>query len=206
MPTRLLSALVCTLCLHAFAATADLWPAQAVWLSHQLNRPVEASQILVAPDSSLEGCTITRAHFTSTGATALSLRCPASFLPYLVLITGRAGAPHLPQVADVGLCGHPHQSTGGPNTSSIGACGAKQLTSLAPQVTGLAPASPAIVHAGAALRADWHTDFIHAQLPAVALDSGPAGAEIRVRIPQTNRIVRARILGPHAVAILVTGA
>jgi flagella basal body P-ring formation protein FlgA len=67
-------------------------------------------------------------------------------------------------------------------------------------------ASPNIVHAGAALRADWRTDFIHAQLPVIALDSGAAGAEIRVRIPQTNRIVRARILGPHTVAIIMAGA
>ena len=67
------------------------------------------------------------------------------------------------------------------------------------------PAAPAIVRAGAALHADWSTAFIHAQLPVVALDSGAAGAEIRVRIPQSNRIVRARILSAHAVAIVVAG-
>ena len=55
-------------------------------------------------------------------------------------------------------------------------------------------------------QADWRTAFLHAELPVVALDSGAAGAEIRVRIPSTNRIMRARILSAHTVAIVVAGA
>jgi flagella basal body P-ring formation protein FlgA len=66
--------------------------------------------------------------------------------------------------------------------------------------------APPIVRVGAALRADWRTDLLHAQLPVVALDSGAAGAEIRVRIANTNRILRARILDAKAVAITVAGA
>jgi hypothetical protein len=64
-------------------------------------------------------------------------------------------------------------------------------------------AAAAIVRAGAALQADWRTDSMHAQLGVVALDSGAAGAEIRVRIPHSNRIMRARILSAHTVAIVV---
>lgn len=71
---------------------------------------------------------------------------------------------------------------------------------------GTPAASPNIVRAGAALTADWRTAFIHAQLPVVALQAGAAGAEIRVRIRQTNRIVRARILSADTVAIVIAGA
>ena len=63
-----------------------------------------------------------------------------------------------------------------------------------------------MVRAGATLQADWRTDFLHAELPVVALDAGAAGAEIRVRIPSTNRIMRARILSAHTVTIVVAGA
>ena len=47
---------------------------------------------------------------------------------------------------------------------------------------------------------------LHAQLPVVALDSGASGAEIRVRIVNTNRVLRARILSAQDVAIIVAGA
>ena len=77
----------------ATAAATQPGEQQAQWLSQQLHSQIEPSQILVAPDSSLEGCTITRAHPTSTGATALSLRCPASPLPHLVLLTGGPYSP-----------------------------------------------------------------------------------------------------------------
>jgi hypothetical protein len=70
----------------------------------------------------------------------------------------------------------------------------------------LAVKVPAIVRAGAALRADWRTASLHAQLPVVALDSGASGAEIRVRIVNTNRVLRARILSAQDVAIIVAGA
>jgi len=190
MSTSIVPTLVCTLCLLGSPAVAqqaqppaDLHQAQASWLSRQLHVSVEAAQILVSPDSTtLEGCTITRLRPTSTGATALSLRCPASRLPHLVLLNLSSGDPHPPAVGECMV----HLPSTFPKTSFT-----------------LAAAN--IVRAGAALTADWRTAFIHAQLPVVALDSGPAGAEIRVRIPQTNRIVRARILSPSAVAIVVTG-
>jgi len=204
-----ISTLVFTLCLLGSAAATssasqppqaeaptqvDSRPAQAQWLSQQLHRPVEAAQILVSPESTtLEDCTITRARLASTGATALSLRCPASRLPHLVLLNiANAGASHQPRL-DVGLCSYPHQPV-------VAEC---RVQPIAHRTTA---ASLNIVRAGTALRADWRTDFIHAQLPVIALDSGAAGAEIRVRIPQTNRIVRARILDPHTVAIVVAGA
>jgi flagella basal body P-ring formation protein FlgA len=62
------------------------------------------------------------------------------------------------------------------------------------------------VRAGATLEADWRTPALHAELPVVALDSGAAGAEIRVRIANTSRILRARILTARSVAILTAGA
>jgi hypothetical protein len=189
---------------HSYAAAKTQAESQALWLSEQLHHPIEAAQILLAPDSPLEGCTITRARRSATGATALTLRCPTSRLPHLLLLTG---APHLPHLADAAPSSSPHQPMGCPHTPAVGACGAQPCVG-APHLPYLADAglcSP-IVHAGTTLTADWHTDFIHARLPVVALDSGSAGAEIRVRIPQTRRIVRARILGPHAVAILATGA
>ncbi len=191
-----ISTLVFTLCLLGSAAAASQPPqaqsdsrqAQALWLSQQLHCPVEAAQILVSPEAAtLEGCAITHARLASTGATALSVRCPASRLPHLVLLTAAASP-----ACDL----HPHAPK--PQLTNV--------ESNRPAPTALAAASPNIVHAGAALRADWRTNFIHAQLPVVALDSGAAGAEIRVRIPQTNRIVRARILSPHTVAILMAGA
>jgi hypothetical protein len=184
MPSRLFPKLVCALFLLGSAAAAqtqaDFKQAQALWLSEQLHRTVEAAQILASSESTtLEGCTITRIRPAATGATALSLRCPASRLPHLLLLAGRMPQGGMP-----------------PTLAS----------SAAPRVPTTFAASLNIVHAGAALRGDWSTDFIHAQLPVVALDSGVAGAEIRVRIPQTNRIVRARILGPDSVAIVVKGA
>jgi hypothetical protein len=167
------------------AAAASFAPepqqAAALWLSRQLHRPVEASQILVSPpDTALEGCTITRTRHASIGATALSLRCPALALPHLVLL-------HLPADA----------------TSSTG-----PISKIPPRNPphGLAVKVPPIVRAGAALRADWRTASLHAQLPVVALDSGASGAEIRVRIVNTNRVLRARILSAQDVAIIVAGA
>jgi hypothetical protein len=191
------SALFCTLFLLlslGTAAAASFAPepqqAAALWLSRQLHRPVETSQILVSPpDTALEGCTITRTRHASIGATALSLRCPTLALPHLVLLhlstdaatsTGRISAnpPHI-------------SSQDSPSHDS--------------------PHEPAmrvspIVRAGAALRADWRTASLHAQLPVVALDSGASGAEIRVRIVNTNRVLRARILSAQDVAIIAAGA
>jgi hypothetical protein len=68
-----------------------------------------------------------------------------------------------------------------------------------------APAVPPIVRAGAELRADLRTANLHAELPVVALASGAVGAEIRVRISRSNRILRARILGAHSVSIVAAG-
>ena len=221
MRLRLLPALVCTLCLLApSSASADDAPRQEqksaphatgaahlpqsadvrLWLSQQLHRPLESSQILLAPDAAtLQGCSIARARRTPTGATAFSLLCPAPALPHLVLLdlsSTDMAAPH-PPVA--GECAKQHTAEGGPHPPSFGECGVHQALASAP-----AP-SPNIVRAGAALRADWRTEFIHAQLPVVALDSGAAGAAIRVRIPLTNRIVRARILSASTVALIAAG-
>jgi len=223
MRSCLLSALLCTLGLFApaVASAADAAPlqareaarqAQATWLSQQLHRPVDASQILLAPEAAaLEGCAIARAWLAPTGATALSLHCPAPTLPHLVLLDLSPTSP-----------GGPYSSTGGPHPPVFGECGEQPKGGPYPPSArnrsvpggpyspsfgecGMHPPSPKIVRAGAALRADWRTEFIHAQLSVVALDSGAVGAEIRVRIPQTNRIVRARILSASAVAIIVAG-
>ena len=71
--------------------------------------------------------------------------------------------------------------------------------SLAPLST---PAATSIVRAGDALRADWRTDSMHAELDVVAMDAGAVGAEIRVRIAHSNRILRAHILSARSVRIV----
>jgi hypothetical protein len=163
----------------ASAATDDHRQLEAQWLTQQLHRPVEASQILVfLYRGPLEGCAITRARRESIGATSLSMRCPAPVLPQLVLL-------NLSLELDPASVS-PSAHFAPPRPRSHGA--------------------PPIVRAGAVLAADWRTDSLHAQLPVIALDSGAAGAEIRVRVPQSNRIMRARILGAHTVAIIVAGA
>jgi len=187
-----LRALACTLILllsvtHASAVTASANDAstaadrqlEARWLTQQLHRPIEASQILVfLYRGPLEGCAITRARRESIGATSLSMRCPAQVLPQLVLLNLRLELD--------------------PASGSTSA----HFAVLRPR----SHSAPPIVRSGAVLAADWRTDSLHAQLPVIALDSGAAGAEIRVRVPQTNRILHARILGAHTVAIIVAGA
>jgi hypothetical protein len=162
----------------ASAATIAAEPRQAValWLSQQLHRPVDASQILASPAvATLEGCTITRTRPATTGATSLSLRCPAPVLPQLVLLNFSLNAE-----------AHP---------------------TLVPSGSDFAlPKTPPLVRAGTALQADWRTADLHARLPVIAINSGAAGAQIRVRIANTNRILRARILSAHTVAILSAGA
>jgi hypothetical protein len=66
-------------------------------------------------------------------------------------------------------------------------------------------APPPIVRAGATLHADWRTESMHAEIPVIAIDSGALGAEIRVRIARSDRIIRARILGAHIVSIVAAG-
>jgi hypothetical protein len=145
----------------------------ARWLTQQLHRRVESSQILLFPEvADPADCTITRTGREPIGATSLSLRCPAHALPQLVLLNFPA---------------------------DVAASHAFNLS------TGASRNVPPLVRTGAALSADWRTDTLHAQLPVVALDSGAAGDEIRVRITQTNRIMRARILSAHTVTI-VAGA
>ena len=163
----------------AGARAAQSQEAAARWLSAQLRRPVEASQLLLAPDAAqLEGCTITRVRPAPTGATALSLRCPGHLLPQLVLLK------------------IPFDSAMNSN--------APALRAAAPW--GAARKVPPLVRAGSTLAADWKTSALHAELPVIALDSGAAGAEIRVRVTQSSRILRARILTAHSVAILAAGA
>lgn len=65
---------------------------------------------------------------------------------------------------------------------------------------------PPLVRAGTTLHADWRTPALHAELPVIALDSGAHGAEIRVRVSHSSRILRARILNAHNVAIVSAGA
>jgi hypothetical protein len=196
MHPRSSSAIFCALfLLLGSAAAASFAPepqqAAALWLSQQLHRPIEASQILVSPpDTALEGCTIARARHASSGATALSLRCPTLALPHLVLLRDDAAAP------------------GAGSISPLQSASAHDASHNTPHDLphGLALKAPPIVRAGAALRADWRTASLHAQLPVVALDSGATGAEIRVRIANTNRILRARILSAQDVTIIAAKA
>ena len=185
MRTRFLSStLLFTLAVLSSAAAAPAAATEprqvvALWISRQLHRQVEASQILLSPEvATLEGCTITRSRPVPIGATALSLRCPAHVLPQLLLLNISV-----------------HDASADHTVSRV-----RTLSPKAP------PKDPPIVRTGATLQADWRTDFLHAELPVVALDSGAAGAEIRVRITSTNRIMRARILSAHAVTIVVAGA
>lgn len=191
--SAILSALFLLLSLGSAAAAAfapEPQQAAALWLSRQLHRSVEASQILVSPPgTALEGCTITRTRHASIGATALSLRCPALALPHLVLL-------HLSIDAAAGISANPSPSAS-PNKPP------RHPSHDSPP--GPAVKVPPIVRAGAVLRADWRTASLHAQLPVVALDAGVSGAEIRVRIVNTNRVLRARILSAQDVAILVAG-
>lgn len=199
MRTRILSAtLLCLLGLRAAAAAADTSAAgprrdAAVWLSQQLHRPVEPAQILLVPRTgSLEGCTITRMRPAPTGATALSLRCPAHVLPQLVLLK-------IPLDADANLASNPNGLLSGVRPGVV-------PNTMPGALRHAAPNTPPLVRAGAALEADWRTPVLHAELPVVALDSGAAGAEIRVRIAQGIRVLRARILTAHTVTIVEAGA
>jgi hypothetical protein len=77
------------------------------------------------------------------------------------------------------------------------------LPHAAPQHTAvIAPT----VRAGAVLQADWRTSALHATLPVVAIESGSTGGQIRVRVANTSRVMHARILSAHTVAILSVGA
>ncbi len=173
--------LLCTLSLPCLAFSAVPGPRQAaaLWLSRQLHRPLDASQVLVAP-AVFEGCTITRARFAPIGATALSLRCPAQPLPQLVLL-------NLPV------------EPSSPRAASL-------PPKLPTDASHSAPSTPPLVRAGATLQADWRTAALHAELPVVALAPGAAGAEIRVRVAHGSRILRARIHSAHTVSVIVHGA
>lgn len=187
MPARILAAaLLCLLVPNpaAFCAGADeSRQAAALWLTGQLRVPVEPAQILTIPGSgSLQGCSILRARPEPTGATSLSLRCPTHVLPQLVLLKIPFDAV----------------------PANISASAPSPHASAAPKT--VAPKVPPLVRAGAALEADWRTPALHAELPVVALDSGAAGAEIRVRIAHGVRVLRARILTAHSVTIVEAGA
>ena len=189
MPTPILTAtLLCLLVLHtalACATAAESRQAAAAWLTQQLHQQVEPAQILVVPESdSLEGCTILRVRPAPTGATSLSLRCPAHILPQLVLV--KISFDAVPEGILASASAH------SPRASVL----AKTA----------APKTPPLVRAGAALEADWRTPALHAELPVVALDSGAAGSEIRVRVAHGVRVLRARILTAHSVAIVEAGA
>ncbi len=191
---RTLSTLICMLSMLgstigstpdlAMRASAGEDPKQAVaqWLSQQLDRPITTLQVLNSPNAAaLEGCRITRTRATHNGRTSLSLRCPAHALSQLVLLD-----------ADVSIASSRAQEK------------TRSAPSVAPRIAiqNVAP----MVRSGSALRADWRTDNMHALLDVIAMDSGSAGAEIRVRIAHTNRVLRARILTTHTVSVVPAGA
>jgi hypothetical protein len=182
-----IAAFLCVIGLHAAAcaSAADSRQAAALWLTQQLHRPVEPAQILIVPEAdTLEGCTILHARPAPTGATSFSLRCPAHVLPQLVLLKIPLDAV----------------------SETIAAVASAPLSHASATPKIVAPKTPPLVRAGAALQADWRTPALHAELPVVAMDSGAAGAEIRVRIAHGVRILRARILTAHSVAIVEAGA
>jgi hypothetical protein len=197
MPARILTAaLFFLLVLHAAAArasSAESSPAEskqaaALWLTGQLHRPVEPAQILIVPESgTFDGCSILRARPAPTGGTSLSLRCPDHLLPQLVLLK----IPLDTVSVNMPAAGPSHPT--GPSHPSA-----------TPKPA--APKAPPLVRAGAALEAYWRTPALHAEFPVVALDFGAAGSEIRVRIAHGVRVLRARILTAHSVAILEAGA
>jgi len=171
--------LICTLSLLSFAAgsSAESTPASrqavALWLSRQIHHPVAASQLLVAPTiTGFDGCSVMPARSALIGTTALTLHCPSQAFPQLALLSFSVAAPD------------------------------RTAASPASAAHNAMLRIPPIVRAGSALNADWRTNYIHARLPVVALDSGAAGTEIRVRITHSNRILRARILGAHTVSIV----
>ncbi len=164
------------------SAVEDSKQAVALWLSQQLNHPIAASQVLTSPNATaLEGCSITRTRPTHYGRTSLSLRCPAHALPQLVLLD-----------ADVSRA-----SSHAPERTRVASSEAARIAQR--NVVSM-------VRTGSALRADWRTDNMHALLDVIAMDSGGAGAEIRVRIAHTNRVMRARILNAHTVSVIPAGA
>jgi hypothetical protein len=59
-----------------------------------------------------------------------------------------------------------------------------------------------LVHAGSRLRAELRTAAMHVELPVVALEPGESGEEIRVRVSGCTRVLHARIVGAHEVAIV----
>jgi hypothetical protein len=174
--------------------------ASAAWLTHQFNRPISPAQILAAPEASLEGCIITRLRPAITGATALSLRCPGQSLSQLLLLDLSPDAAK----TSTASC----RSASGLQPPSFGDCGATaQRDAHHPSVSRKSAATlPPIIRAGASLQADWRTPSLHAELPVVALDSGPIGAEIRVRVAHSDRVFRAHILTANSVTIIEAGA
>ncbi len=154
----------------------------AQWLSHQLDHTIGASQVLTLPDANgFEGCSITRARPTHNGRTSLSLRCPTYALPQLLLLDEEVA------LAKYRAPGEAH--------------------ALFSQAEPIARRSVApMVRRGTALRADWRTDGMHALLDVIAMDTGSVGAEIRVRIAHSNRVIRARILNAHTVSVVSSGA
>jgi Chaperone for flagella basal body P-ring formation len=64
-----------------------------------------------------------------------------------------------------------------------------------------------LVRAGSRLQADWRAPAMHATIPVIALDSGERGAEIRVRLEGSARVLlHARVLNAHTVEIISAGA
>ncbi len=115
---------------------------------------------------------------TPKGLTSLSISCPAHVLPQLVLL-------------DISEAPNANRHT---RPSAIALHNASPM------------ASSPIVRSGATLRADLRTDSMHAPLNVIAMESGAAGSEIRVRAPKSTRVLRDLILTAHTATIIMAGA
>ena len=168
----------------AASESIQLRQAQALWLSGQLHHSVEPRRSSSPPrPTALEGCTIIRTHAAPLGATALSLRCPGPCFA----ATGAAQTSYRrmpaarPRIAYCSILADVTPEAPSPK--------------IPPDRAGRGRTAGRLAHRS-----------LHAELPVVALDSGVAGAEIRVRIASSNRVLRARILTAHAVTIVAAGA
>jgi hypothetical protein len=156
----------------------------AEWLSAQLETAIEPAQLLAWPEApGLDGCRITRLRAAATGGMALSLRCPAMRLPHSILLR------LAPEQAQAVL----HSPAAALRTVS------------AQRALAAARVQP-LVRSGAAVRALWQGGALRFRLPVIALDSGAAGAEIRVRNPIGGPALRARIVSAGEVLLLAPGA
>ena len=150
----------------------------AAWLTAELHQPITAQQVRSAPEiASFADCRIARIASALTGGSSIELRCAPAAPRQIVLVN-----LDLPPAED----------------------GPAVIRSRRAPRTGATRERP-LIHAGARLQADWHTDAMHAVLPVVALQAGGGGEEIRVRLRGGKRIYHARIMSAQSVEILREG-